>query len=83
MKLVCERLNLTGEELSRGSKSITAVNGRSLIALFARKYQCLPLQEVASQMNKSSGTISRLAVRGEGNENLVALARFLHIELTQ
>ena len=81
LSLVCVRLNVTKEELTNQSKNTITVDARSILALVSRKYHLWPLQEVATLLNKSSGTISRLATRAEKKSNLLTIAHNLYVEL--
>lgn len=58
---VCNKFQVTLEELRSPSKEKKVVAARSTIAIITRKANKWPLEDVARLLNKNSGTISRLA----------------------
>lgn len=63
--LVCQQFQVTLDELQSSSKVRKVIAARSALALFTRKMKKWSLEDLSRLLNKNSGTISRLASRGE------------------
>lgn len=67
---VCQEFQVTLEELQSSSKERKVIEARSALAVISRKIKKWSLEDLARLLNKNSGTISRLASRGESLCNL-------------
>lgn len=62
---VCQQFQVTLKELQSTSKERKTIAARSALAIITRKMNKWSLEDLARLLNKNSGTISRLASRGE------------------
>lgn len=65
LKNICNKFQVTLEELQSPSKEKKIVMARSMLAIITRKMKKWPLEELARILHKNSGTISRLASQAE------------------
>lgn len=74
LEKVCEKLQVTKEELASQSKNSRIVDARSVIAYMGRSMELFSISSVAKALGKNDGTLSRLASRANQRSDLKQLA---------